>query len=125
MIISSCRHFFYLTACSEGYNGQNCSHVCSSNCRTCNPTDGTCNCYPGWMGSNCNIGNESKYINSLQIDNEHAILHFSAITYSVRKFILSTCLFHIKQIFFYSTADTLLKYCRYGVKRYPINQSFL
>ncbi|XP_078329588.1 uncharacterized protein LOC111116900 [Crassostrea virginica] len=42
-------------SCSEGYYGKNCSHVCSSNCRTCNPTDGTCNCYPGWMGSNCNI----------------------------------------------------------------------
>ena len=44
------------TACSDGYYGQNCSHACSSNCKTCKPTDGTCSCYAGWMGPNCSIG---------------------------------------------------------------------
>ena len=40
----------------NGYFGQNCSSVCSPNCKTCKPTDGTCSCNAGWMGPNCSIG---------------------------------------------------------------------
>ena len=52
----SYKYTFYSTACKYGYYGQNCSSVCSQNCKTCNPTDGTCSCYAGWMGPNCSIG---------------------------------------------------------------------
>ena len=48
--------FFYFIACTDGYYGINCSGVCPSHCRTCNPTDGTCGCYAGWTGPNCSFG---------------------------------------------------------------------
>ena len=55
---------FYSTVCKNGYYGQNCSSVCSPNCKNCKPTDGTCSCYAGWMEPNCSTGNfeTSQYI---------------------------------------------------------------
>ena len=50
------KYTFYSTACRNGYYGQNCSRLCSPNCKTCKPTDGRCSCYAGWMGPNCSIG---------------------------------------------------------------------
>ena len=52
----NCWGFLYVAACKKGYYGQNCSRVCSSNCKKCKPTDGTCSCYAGWMGPNCRTG---------------------------------------------------------------------
>ena len=52
-----CFVFLYFAACKNGYYGQNCSRVCSSDCKTCKPTDGTCTCDAGWMGPYCRTGN--------------------------------------------------------------------
>ena len=49
-------NFSKFTACTNGFYGQNCSRVCSSNCKNCRHSDGTCSCHAGWMGSNCSIG---------------------------------------------------------------------
>ena len=46
----------YILACEHGRYGKNCSHTCSSNCKTCQHTDGTCSCNAGWGGPNCSIG---------------------------------------------------------------------
>ena len=46
----------YILACEHGRYGKNCSHTCSSNCKTCTHTDGTCSCHAGWSGTNCSIG---------------------------------------------------------------------
>ena len=43
-------------ACKEGFYNQNCLHACSSNCKTCKPTDEACNSLAGWMESYCSIG---------------------------------------------------------------------
>ena len=43
-------------ACEHGRYGKNCSNICSSKCKTCNHTDGTCSCHAGWSGPNCSFG---------------------------------------------------------------------
>ena len=53
--ISFYNHHFLLV-CKEGYYGQDCLHACSSTCKTCKYTDGTCSCQAGWKGSNCTTG---------------------------------------------------------------------
>uniref|UniRef100_A0A2C9LVQ1 EGF-like domain-containing protein n=1 Tax=Biomphalaria glabrata TaxID=6526 RepID=A0A2C9LVQ1_BIOGL len=43
------------TGCPDGYYGINCKSQCTSNCKTCNKTDGNCIlCQPGWTGQLCN-----------------------------------------------------------------------
>nr|XP_022311771.1 multiple epidermal growth factor-like domains protein 10 isoform X1 [Crassostrea virginica] len=49
------------TSCEHGRYGKNCSHTCSINCKTCKHTDGTCSCYPGWIGPNCNFACNDSY----------------------------------------------------------------
>lgn len=44
-------------ACKFGYYGQNCSRICSVNCKTCQHTVGLCSCTAGWHGFHCNKGN--------------------------------------------------------------------
>ncbi|CAL1529149.1 unnamed protein product, partial [Lymnaea stagnalis] len=42
--------------CGLGFYGGNCSHECtcnSTNVESCNRTDGSCNCFLGWSGTNC------------------------------------------------------------------------
>lgn len=40
--------------CPSGRYGKNCGLGCScTNNGTCNPIDGSCQCYPGWIGSDC------------------------------------------------------------------------
>lgn len=42
------------TVCPSGRFGKNCAWSCScTNNGTCNPIDGSCQCYPGWIGSDC------------------------------------------------------------------------
>lgn len=40
-------------SCKEGFYGKNCSNSCSSNCKTCQHTDGLCTCFAGWKGDQC------------------------------------------------------------------------
>lgn len=54
--LSLCISYLYLSACTEGHYGRNCSLVCSPNCKPCRNTDGFCTCIAGWMGSNCSEG---------------------------------------------------------------------
>lgn len=40
--------------CPTGRFGKNCAWGCTcTNNGTCNPIDGSCQCYPGWIGSDC------------------------------------------------------------------------
>uniref|UniRef100_A0A8C1P2H4 Multiple EGF-like-domains 10 n=1 Tax=Cyprinus carpio TaxID=7962 RepID=A0A8C1P2H4_CYPCA len=40
--------------CPSGRFGKNCAWSCTcTNNGTCNPIDGSCQCYPGWIGSDC------------------------------------------------------------------------
>lgn len=42
------------TVCPSGRFGKNCAGVCTcTNNGTCNPIDRSCQCYPGWIGSDC------------------------------------------------------------------------
>lgn len=43
-----------LTVCPSGRFGKNCAGICTcTNNGTCNPIDRSCQCYPGWIGSDC------------------------------------------------------------------------
>nr|XP_022305560.1 multiple epidermal growth factor-like domains protein 10 [Crassostrea virginica] len=48
-------------ACENGRYGKNCSYNCSSNCKTCKHTHGTCSCHAGWSGPNCSIACNNSY----------------------------------------------------------------
>lgn len=40
--------------CPSGRFGKNCAGICTcTNNGTCNPIDRSCQCYPGWIGSDC------------------------------------------------------------------------
>lgn len=40
--------------CEEGYFGNHCKGICvCRNNATCDPTNGACNCKPGWRGQYC------------------------------------------------------------------------
>ncbi|GFR77065.1 receptor-type tyrosine-protein phosphatase kappa [Elysia marginata] len=60
--------FFFLTACSVGKFGQNCSQDCSVHCRgqdnACDPGNGRCNsgCEDGYRGDMCENGKQKKNI---------------------------------------------------------------
>lgn len=42
------------TVCPSGRFGKNCAGICTcTNNGTCNPIDRSCQCYPGWIGSDC------------------------------------------------------------------------
>lgn len=45
----------FLSACSYGNYGQNCSRKCNVTCTGCNKVNGLCDsgCYPGWKGDYC------------------------------------------------------------------------
>lgn len=46
----------FVLACTEGTYGQNCASPCncsSTNTKTCNPVNGSCNCKSGWTGTTC------------------------------------------------------------------------
>lgn len=47
-----------LTACFDGFFGQNCANECNSKCNGCNNVNGLCErgCDPGWRGDYCGIG---------------------------------------------------------------------
>lgn len=47
---------FLILACKGGFYGKNCSYTCSSNCKTCQHTDGLCTCVAGWKGDRCTTG---------------------------------------------------------------------
>lgn len=45
------------TVCAGGYFGQDCAQLCScANNGTCSPIDGSCQCFPGWIGKDCSQG---------------------------------------------------------------------
>uniref|UniRef100_A0A8C2BWC6 Multiple EGF-like-domains 10 n=1 Tax=Cyprinus carpio TaxID=7962 RepID=A0A8C2BWC6_CYPCA len=47
-------HAIYSFMCPSGRFGKNCAWSCTcTNNGTCNPIDGSCQCYPGWIGSDC------------------------------------------------------------------------
>ncbi|KAJ8790362.1 hypothetical protein J1605_021439 [Eschrichtius robustus] len=40
--------------CAGGHFGQDCAQLCScANNGTCSPIDGSCQCFPGWIGKDC------------------------------------------------------------------------
>lgn len=42
------------TVCPAGKFGKACAETCvCTNNGTCNPIDGSCQCYPGWIGADC------------------------------------------------------------------------
>ena len=49
--------FFFISACSSGSFGANCSQKCLClNGGMCDPKDGHCSCKAGWTGSFCQQG---------------------------------------------------------------------
>lgn len=45
------------TVCAGGHFGQDCAQLCScANNGTCSPIDGSCQCFPGWIGKDCSQG---------------------------------------------------------------------
>jgi hypothetical protein len=43
--------------CPSGKFGRACAEKClCTNNGTCNPIDGSCQCYPGWLGDDCSKG---------------------------------------------------------------------
>ena len=52
-------HFYFVSACPNGYFGLNCQDECSNNCKNdeaCEPHTGFCpnGCKRGFTGDNCN-----------------------------------------------------------------------
>lgn len=46
--------FFFAAVCPGGKFGKACAESClCSNNGTCNPIDGSCQCFPGWIGDRC------------------------------------------------------------------------
>lgn len=46
-----------LTVCAGGHFGQDCAQLCScANNGSCSPIDGSCQCFPGWIGKDCSQG---------------------------------------------------------------------
>lgn len=64
MIFSSelfCEIVFYFPSlfavCPSGRYGRACGEIClCTNNGTCNPIDGSCQCFPGWIGEDCSQG---------------------------------------------------------------------
>lgn len=57
--------------CPSGRFGKNCAWSCScTNNGTCNPIDGSCQCYPGWIGSDCSQ-RELTHITATAVDSSH------------------------------------------------------
>lgn len=49
--------FHVPTVCAGGHFGQDCAQLCScANNGTCSPIDGSCQCFPGWIGKDCSQG---------------------------------------------------------------------
>lgn len=49
--------FHVPTVCAGGHFGQDCTQLCScANNGTCSPIDGSCQCFPGWIGKDCSQG---------------------------------------------------------------------
>lgn len=43
--------------CPSGRYGRACTEIClCTNNGTCNPIDGSCQCFPGWIGEDCSQG---------------------------------------------------------------------
>lgn len=54
---------FYFTVCPSGRYGRACAEIClCTNNGTCNPIDGSCQCFPGWTGDDCSQGTTSPYL---------------------------------------------------------------
>lgn len=46
----------FVSECEDGHYGPNCERECQClNGGMCQPTTGTCDCTPGYIGANCNI----------------------------------------------------------------------
>lgn len=49
--------FLYFVVCPSGRYGRACAEIClCTNNGTCNPIDGSCQCFPGWIGEDCSQG---------------------------------------------------------------------
>lgn len=45
------------SVCPSGRYGRVCAEIClCTNNGTCNPIDGSCQCFPGWIGEDCSHG---------------------------------------------------------------------
>lgn len=46
-----------ILVCPSGRYGRACAEIClCTNNGTCNPIDGSCQCFPGWIGDDCSHG---------------------------------------------------------------------
>uniref|UniRef100_A0A2C9JE70 Cubilin n=1 Tax=Biomphalaria glabrata TaxID=6526 RepID=A0A2C9JE70_BIOGL len=62
--------------CEEGYYGINCNSSCqctSTNTVSCNTTDGTCLCKPGWQGQDCSVDIDECSKNGVCYNNSQCI----------------------------------------------------
>lgn len=49
--------FSWFAVCPSGRYGRACAEIClCTNNGTCNPIDGSCQCFPGWIGEDCSQG---------------------------------------------------------------------
>lgn len=47
----------FIVVCPSGRYGRACAEIClCTNNGTCNPIDGSCQCFPGWIGEDCSQG---------------------------------------------------------------------
>ncbi len=54
VLTSVCLSVCLSAVCPSGRFGKNCAWSCTcTNNGTCNPIGGSCQCYPGWIGSDC------------------------------------------------------------------------
>uniref|UniRef100_A0A2C9JE69 Cubilin n=1 Tax=Biomphalaria glabrata TaxID=6526 RepID=A0A2C9JE69_BIOGL len=62
--------------CEEGYYGTNCNSSCqctSTNTVSCNTTDGSCVCKPGWQGQDCSVDINECSTNGVCYNNSQCI----------------------------------------------------
>lgn len=56
------RHALCFAVCPSGRYGKGCTEIClCTNNGTCNPIDGSCQCFPGWIGEDCSQGMASVF----------------------------------------------------------------
>lgn len=63
------RYFIFLSACRQGFFGENCAEPCIDTCDGCNTVNGLCEygCVSGWMGYFCNEQNGNVLFYTLKL----------------------------------------------------------